>query len=198
MWGTLSPVSAISTIRRCGFEHSLCSCFFNVESMKATFHWKLLSGQRWCPLRSPSFGAVGTECLRTSTQSFLLIYPWKGQRCVLQLVMATVCLCNSENKVVGCDNRSSLEEETNCRCFPSASRAEDSYLSLRSEGNCGEATCLASAVTHTGCQSKIRRRQISFSSCQYRSSLHALKHVSTWMCPLKILHTLPEAFKHLK
>lgn len=54
--------------QRCLCEHSPCSCFFNLESMKATFHWKLLSGQHWCPLRSPSFWAVGTECLRTTTE----------------------------------------------------------------------------------------------------------------------------------
>lgn len=50
----------------CECEHSLRSCYFNVESMKATFRWQMPPCQHWCPFRWPSFRAVGTECFRRS------------------------------------------------------------------------------------------------------------------------------------
>lgn len=107
--GTLSPVTAISTIRRCGSERSLCSCFFNVESMKATFHWKLLSGQRWCPLRSPSF----LSSRHRVSQNIYAEFPARLslKRSVLCFAAGNGNLCNSKNKVVGCDKGSSLGSE---------------------------------------------------------------------------------------
>lgn len=101
LWGAFLSVIAIFSSKRHALENSRCSCFLNVEIMKATYHWKLLSGQRWCPHRSPNFfWAASTECLRTATQSFLLIYLRKGQCCVLQLEMQLHIYALSKTKLV--------------------------------------------------------------------------------------------------
>lgn len=107
--GLFLPVSVISTIRRCEFENSLCSCFFQCGKYEG---YNPLETAFWSALMPsymlPSFSAVGTKSLKTSMQSFLL------KRSVL------FCSCNgncalfffffaiSKNKVVGCDKGSSL------------------------------------------------------------------------------------------
>lgn len=55
LWGAFLSVIAIFSSKRHALENSRCSCFLNVEIMKAAYHWKLLSGQRWCPHRLPIF-----------------------------------------------------------------------------------------------------------------------------------------------
>lgn len=96
--------------RRCGCEHSPCSCFFNVESLKATFLSLFGNGflvLYWSSRRSPSFWAVGTECLWNICRVFLLVYPRKEVKCCANR-KATALLCNSETKTVGSGRGSGL------------------------------------------------------------------------------------------
>lgn len=86
-------------------ERSPCSSFFNVESMKATFHWKLQSGQRWCPLRSPTF-LSSRHRMSQNGYSFLLVFPGKGQHCEGNhvVILKAKLLGQTQDVVSGEDN----------------------------------------------------------------------------------------------
>lgn len=89
---TLMPVSTILTVRRCGFEHSPCSCFFNVESMKG--HTSLEKTAFWSALMPP----LGRQVFRAqhvperSRRVSCSFIRGKGQRCVAQDVMAILLM----------------------------------------------------------------------------------------------------------
>lgn len=117
LWEALLPVKAISATRRCGVLNPLCAhVSFNVESMKATFRWKVLSGQRWCPFRSPSF----LSSRHTVSQNIHAEFPVEF---ILEKVSVVFCSCNGNTPVLvnflkqsrWTRQRKHFEEETNCR-----------------------------------------------------------------------------------
>lgn len=108
LWGTLSPVSAISTR----------DVYVNILHAHVSLIWKV-----WRPHFTGNCCLVSTDVLLgrqvfeqsvqnvlEQLQSFLLIYPRKGQCCAD--VKATACLCNSKNQSCWVWHRKRFEEKT--------------------------------------------------------------------------------------
>lgn len=95
---------------RCGCEHSPCSCFFNVESLKATF--LSLFGNCFLVRRPLAGRQVSEQSVQnvsgiSAEFSCLFIREKKKVKCCSNR-KATALLCNSETKTVGSGRGSGL------------------------------------------------------------------------------------------